>query len=211
MDSATGFNVNFLEMNAKKGVLNVNLSNVDWVGLPVEVRGNDPSTCLTACYTPLANMMNGCPAALLDSTHHICQAPKDWCIEAANQNNPICTSILPAADAVVNGDPKCSGGMGMTANAANVYGCAGTFWSASPYCCAEVTRGYKTDINDPGKDMTQNCKYYQQEPYSDYSAYSQKTCPFVYSFAYDDFNNQSGFQTCQGATEMDITWCPADP
>jgi hypothetical protein len=212
LDSMTGFNINFIEMNAKKGAaLNVNLSNVDWVGLPVEVRGNNPATCLTACYTPLANMMNGCPAPLLDATHHVCQAPKDWCANAANQNNAICTSILTAATAVVNNDPKCAAGKAVTPTAANVYGCGAQFWSASPYCCAEVTRGYLTDVNDPGKDMTQNCNYYQKEPYSDYSAYSQRVCPFVYSFAYDDFNNQSGFQTCGGATEMDITYCPGDP
>jgi hypothetical protein len=209
LDSATGFNINFLEMNAQKGVLNVNLSNVDWVGLPVEVRGNDPSTCLTACYTPLANMMVGCPSQLLDTTHNICQAPKNWCI--ANQSDPMCSSILSAAAAVVANDPKCSGGRSVTPTAADIYGCADPFWSQSPYCCAEVARGYTTDKNDPGNDMTQNCNYYKQEPYSDYSAYAQKVCPFVYSFPYDDYNNQSGFQPCNGATEMDVTWCPADP
>jgi hypothetical protein len=210
-DSANGFPIHFLEMNAKRGAaLNVNLSNVDWVGIPAEVRGNNPSTCLTACYSPLANMMNGCPAKLLDATNHICQAPKNWCANAANATDPICTSIVMAAQAATTADAKCAGGKA-NLNASNIYGCGGTFWSASPYCCAEVTRGYKTDVNDPARDMTQNCNYYQQEPYSDYSKYSQTVCPFVYSFAYDDFNNQSGFQTCQGATEMDITWCPGDP
>ncbi len=48
-------------------------------------------------------------------------------------------------------------------------------------------------------------------PYSTYSKYAQTVCPFVYSFAYDDVNNQSGFQACEGATEMDVTWCPGDP
>jgi hypothetical protein len=211
-NSANGFNISFLEFTAAKGkALNVNLSYVDWVGIPAEVRGNDPTTCLTACYEPLAGILNGCPPPLLDATNHICRAPKNWCANAANANDPICTSAIAMAQAVVNSDPKCAAGQAVNASAANIYGCGGAFWSASPYCCAEVARGYKTDVNDPGRDNTQNCNYYKQMPYSLYSAYSQTVCPMVYSFAYDDFNDQSGFQGCQGATEMDVTWCPGDP
>lgn len=40
--SATGFYINELEVNASKVALNVNLTNVDWVGLPVEVRETTP-------------------------------------------------------------------------------------------------------------------------------------------------------------------------
>ena len=38
-----------------------------------------------------------------------------------------------------------------------------------------------------------------------------RACPFVYSFPYDDYNNQDGFLACTHGTEMDITWCPGDP
>jgi hypothetical protein len=208
LNSADGFNINFIEMNASKAALNVNLSNVDWVGLPVEVRGNDPSTCLTGCYMPLAHMMDGCPPQLLDATHNVCQAPKDWCANTANVNDPLCQAILPAGQGVIANDAKCHGAA--LGSPADIYGCAG-FWGGSPYCCAEANRGYKTDVNDPGNDMTQNCNYYQEMPYSTYSKYAQTVCPFVYSFAYDDYNNQSGYTSCIKATEMDITWCPADP
>jgi hypothetical protein len=207
--SDNGFLISFLEMNADPNkAFNVNLSNVDWVGIPVEVRGDDPSKCFTACYQPLANMMNGCPAKLLDQQHHICQAPKNWCANGANVNDPICQGILPAAQAVINNDPKCKGGT--VGTPAEVYGCGG-FWGSSPYCCAEVARGYKTDTNDTANDHTQNCNYYKQEPYSDYSAWAQNLCPYVYSFAYDDWNDQSGFQSCINAKEMDVTFCPGDP
>ncbi|HEX3775796.1 MAG TPA: beta-1,3-glucanase family protein [Polyangiaceae bacterium] len=215
--SANGYNVNFIEMNANKQALNVNLSNVDWVGLPVEVRGNDPSKCLTACYTPLAQMMNGCPQQLLDTTHHVCQAPKDWCANANNAQDPLCTALDAAGAAVIANDPKCKAGGSIDAAGTGwkIYGCAGNnnenFWDQNPYCCAEVNRGYLSDVNDPAKDETQNCNYYKTMPFSTYSAYAQTVCPFVYSFAYDDVNNQSGFQSCQGATEMDVTWCPGDP
>ncbi len=215
--SDNGYNINFLEMNASKTALNVNLSNVDWVGLPVEVKGNDPATCLTACYTPLAHMMDGCPAPLLDATHQVCQAPKDWCANQANASNALCTALDAAGAAVIANDPKCSAGGSVSAAGTGwkIYGCAGNdnenFWNQNPYCCAEANRGYLSDVNDPAKDDTQNCNYYKTMPYSTYSAYSQTVCPFVYSFAYDDVNNQSGYQACQGATEMDVTWCPGDP
>jgi hypothetical protein len=214
LNSANGFNVNFMEFNAAKGVaLNADLSNVDWVGLPVEVRGSGGTPCFTGCYQPYAHMMDACPPVLLDKVHNICQAPKNWCAIGNNYMDPLCQLIVTAAQAAVKADPKCAGGAGDVGamNAANIYGCGGAFWSGSPYCCAEVTRGYKTDVNDPAKDNTQNCNYYKEMPYSPYSAYSQGICPFIYSFAYDDWNSQSGFDGCQGALEMDITYCPGDP
>jgi hypothetical protein len=214
LDSANGFNVNFMEFNAAKGdALNADLSNVDWVGLPVEIRGSGGTPCSMGCYQPYAYMMDACPTQLLDKTHNICQAPKNWCAIGNNYTDPLCQTIVTAAKAVVANDPKCAGGAADVGdmNAANIYGCGGDFWNNSPYCCAEVTRGYKTDVNDPGKDPTQNCNYYKEMPYSTYSAYSQGICPFIYSFAYDDFNAQSGFAGCNGALEMDITYCPGDP
>jgi hypothetical protein len=214
LDSANGFQVNFMEFNAAKGVaLNADLSNVDWVGLPVEVSGSGPNSCMTGCFQPYADMMNACPPVLLDKVHNICQAPKNWCAQGNNYMDPLCQLIVTAAQAVVKNDPKCAGGANYVdpKNAANIYGCGGMFWNNSPYCCAEVTRGYMTDVNDPAKDPTQNCNYYKEMPYSPYSAYSQGICPFIYSFAYDDWNAQSGFDGCNGALEMDITYCPGDP
>jgi hypothetical protein len=207
LNAANGFNMAFIEFNAAKGkALNVDNSYVDWVGLPIEVKGNNTATCLTACYQPYAHMMDDCPAHLIDTTHKICQAPKNWCGTGNNSTDPICTSIVAAAAATAAADPKCNLG---TDNAANIYGCGGK-WNNN-YCCAEVTRGYKTDIGDTNGNGTKNCNYYKEEPYSDYSAYSQKICPMIYSFAYDDWNNQSGIQTCPGVTEMDVTYCPGDP
>jgi hypothetical protein len=215
--SADGFNINFLEMNANKQALNVNLSNVDWVGLPVEVKGDNPSKCLTACYTPLAHMMDGCPAQLLDSAHQVCQAPKNWC-NGNNAKDSLCTALDAAGAAVIANDPKCKdgGSIQQAGTGASIYACGPSasgnhFWDQNPICCAEVNRGYLTDVNDPANDDTQNCNYYKTGPFSTYSAYAQTVCPFVYAFAYDDVNNQSGYQPCTGAKEMDVTWCPGDP
>jgi hypothetical protein len=213
-----GYQINFFEMNADKKALNVNLSNVDWVGLPVEIRSDTKSNCLTACYQPLAKMMDGCPAQLLDATHKVCTAPKNWCANPTNAKDPLCSALDAAGAAIIANDPKCkfAGGAAAAGTGAVIYGCAGGpnnvhFWDQSAYCCAEANRGYLTDTNDPGQDKTQNANYYKMMPYSTYSAYSQTICPFIYSFAYDDYNDQSGIQACQGATEMDVTWCPGDP
>jgi hypothetical protein len=203
--------ISFIEMNARPNMaLNYNISNVDWVGIPVEVNGigTDRTCGVTACYTPLANMLDGCPAQLVDSTHHICVAPKNYCANATHATEALCTALDQAAAAAIMNDPKCTAG-GSLAQAGSgwkIYGCAG-FWGSSPYCCAKVTRGYGGTTTD----NTQNCEYYKTPPYSTYSKYAQTVCPFVYSFAYDDYNDQSGFHTCNRGTEMDITFCPGDP
>ena len=212
-----GYQINFFEMNADKKALNVNLSNVDWVGLPVEIRSDTKTKCLTGCYQPLAKMMDGCPPQLLDATHKVCTAPKNWCANANNAKDPLCSALDAAGAAIIANDPKCKFAPGAAAagTGAAIYGCAGgpggNFWNQSPYCCAKANRGYLTDLNDLGNDKTQNANYYKMMPYSTYSAYSQTICPFIYSFAYDDWNDQSGIQGCPGATEMDVTWCPGDP
>ena len=217
-DKDNGYEINFFEMNANKQALNVNLSNVDWVGLPVEIRSDTKTNCLTACYQPLAKMMDGCPAQLLDATHQVGTAPKNWCSNPTNAKDPLCTALDAAGAAIIANDPKCkfAGGAAAAGTGAAIYGCEGAannvnFWDQNPYCCAEANRGYLTDVNDPGKDKTQNGNYYKMMPYSTYSAYSQSICPFIYSFAYDDYNDQSGIQGCANATEMDVTWCPGDP
>jgi hypothetical protein len=203
--------INFIEMNARPNMaLNYNISNVDWVGIPVEVDGigTDKSCGVTACYTPLAHMLDGCPPSLVDNTHHICQAPKNYCANQAHVAEPLCTALDQAGAAAIMSDPKCSGGGNITQAGTGwkIYGCAG-WWASSPYCCAKVNRGY----GGVGNDNTQNCNYYQTMPYSTYSKYAQTVCPMVYSFAYDDWNDQSGFHTCNKGTEMDITFCPGDP
>jgi hypothetical protein len=216
-DTDNGYQINFFEMNADRKALNVNLSNVDWVGLPVEIRSDTKTKCLTGCYQPLAKMLDGCPPQLLDATHKVCTAPKNWCANATNAKDPLCSALDAAGAAIIATDPKCAfpAGAAAAGTGAAIYGCAGgpggNLWNQSAYCCAKANRGYLTDVNDPGNDNTQNANYYKTMPYNTYAAYSQTMCPYIYSFAYDDYNDQSGIQGCIGATEMDVTWCPGDP
>jgi hypothetical protein len=198
--------IQFLEMNAFPGkALNVNLSNVDWIALPTEVNGIGPGAdCrVTACYAPLADMLKGCPPQLLDAANGKCVAPYHYCSNMAHAAEPFCTALTPLAQQTVMSDPDCKGGA--VGTPADIFGCAG-FWGTSAPCCAKVHRG----VSGPAKSDTNNCLYYQTAPYDVYAAYSHQICPYTYAFAYDDFNDQSGFMTCSKPTEMDITFCPGD-
>ena len=199
--------IQFEEMNAAPGkALNYNLSHVDWLGLPVEINGIGASQdCgVTACYQPYANILNGCPPQLLDTVNGKCIAPFHYCSDAAHAQEDFCTALVPPATQTVMNDPDCAGGT--VGTPADIFGCAG-FWGKSAACCAKVHRG----VTGNAKSDTNNCQYYKQPPYDVYAAWAHQQCPFIYAFAYDDFNDQSGFHTCTKGTEMDITYCPGDP
>jgi hypothetical protein len=209
--------IEFVEMNLGTGALNFNISYVDWVGLPVELKGikADGTSCgHTACYVPYTNILDGCPTQLLNNTRRSCDAPTHFCgaADSTNGKTPFCTQLDAfAADALVN-DAKCAADLakaGKTVATAGtgsaIFGCS-SFWGGSPYCCAKVNRGVVgTMVTTPKEN---NCAYYAQQPYNPYAFWSQSRCPYVYAFAYDDVNDQSGFQTCAGGRELDITWCP---
>jgi len=199
--------IQFAEMNAAPGkALNYNLSHVDWLGLPVEINGIGASQdCgVTACYKPYADILTGCPAQLLDSANGKCNAPFHYCSDSAHATEAFCTVLNDAAAKTVASDPDCQGGT--VGSPADIFGCAG-FWGKSAACCAKVHRG----VAGNAKSDTNNCQYYKSPPYDVYAAWAHQQCPFIYAFAYDDFNDQSGFHTCTKGTEMDITYCPGDP
>jgi hypothetical protein len=199
--------IQFAEMNAAPGkALNYNLSHVDWVGLPVEINGIGASQdCgVTACYQSYASLLTGCPPQLLDTVNGKCIAPFHYCSDAAHAMEPFCTVLNAPAATTVMSDPDCAGGT--VGSPADIFGCAG-FWGSSAACCAKVHRG----VTGNAKSDTNNCLYYKNPPYDVYAAWAHQQCPFIYAFAYDDFNDQSGFHTCTHGTEMDITYCPGDP
>jgi len=199
--------IQFAEMNAAPGkALNYNLSHVDWLGLPVEINGigTNQDCGVTACYKPYADILTGCPPQLLDATNGKCTAPFHYCSDAAHASEAFCTVLNDAASQTVMNDPDCKGGN--VGSPADIFGCAG-FWGSSAACCAKVHRG----VTGNAKSDTNNCLYYKNAPYDVYAAWAHQQCPFIYAFAYDDFNDQSGFHTCTKGTEMDITYCPGDP
>ena len=204
----------FFELTADPGkALNYNLSFVDYMGLPMEINGKgpQPSCGLTACYAPLAQLTAGCPTQLLDTKNAKCMSMYSYCSNAAHATEAFCTSLDQSAANTLATDPMCKAGgsLAQAGSGAKIMGCAtGSFWSGSPYCCAKVNRNA---TNGAGNDNTQNCTYYKTQPYNVYAAYSHSVCPYLYAFAYDDWNDQSGYHACAGGTGADITYCPGDP
>ena len=204
----------FFELTADPGkALNYNLSFVDYMGLPLEINGKGPpASCgLTACYSPLADLVKGCPTQLLDTVNNKCNSMFSYCNNAAHAQEAFCTSLDQSAAMTLATDPMCKAGgtLAQAGSGAKIMGCAtGSFWSGSPYCCAKVNRNA---TNGTGSDNTQNCTYYKTAPYNVYAAYSHSVCPYLYAFAYDDWNDQSGYHACTGGTGADITYCPGDP
>src|SRR5450432_3848216 len=212
--SAGSVEAEFFELTADPGkALNYNLSFVDYMGLPLEIngKGTSASCALTACYAPLAKLVSGCPPQLLDAATGHCNSPYGCCSNATHAKEPFCTVLdQSGADTLAN-DPMCKAGgtLAQAGGGAAIFGCAtGTFWSGSPYCCAKVNRG---SAGTSSNDNTQNCSYYKTPPYNVYAAYSHSVCPYIYAFAYDDWNDQSGYHACTGGTGADITYCPGDP
>jgi hypothetical protein len=204
----------FFELTADPNkALNYNLSFVDYMGLPLEIngKGTDKSCGLTACYSPLADLTKGCPPQLLDAATGHCISMYNYCKNAAHAKEAFCTALDQSASDTLANDPMCKAGgtLAQAGSGAAIFGCAtGTFWSGSPYCCAKVNRG---SAGTTSSDNTQNCSYYKTPPYNVYAAYSHSVCPYLYAFAYDDWNDQSGYHACNGGTGAEITYCPGDP
>jgi hypothetical protein len=211
---ANSVEAEFFELTADPGkALNYNLSFVDYMGLPLEIHGmgSSPSCGLTACYAPLADLIKGCPAQLLDAANGKCMSMFSYCNNATHAQEAFCTSLDQSAANVLKNDPMCKAGgtLAQAGSGAAIFGCAtGSFWSGSPYCCAEVNRG---SAGTTSNDNTQNCSYYKTPPFNVYAAYSHSVCPYLYAFAYDDWNDQSGYHACTGGTGAEITYCPGDP
>jgi hypothetical protein len=204
----------FFELTADPGkALNYNLSFVDYMGLPLEIngKGTSPSCGLTACYAPLAELTKGCPPQLLDAVNGKCLSPYGYCSNPTHAKEAFCTVLDQSAADTLATDPMCKTGgtLAQAGSGAAIFGCAtGSFWSGSPYCCAKVNRG---SAGTSSNDNTQNCLYYKTPPYNVYAAFSHSVCPYLYAFAYDDWNDQSGYHACTGGTGADITYCPGDP
>ncbi len=208
----------FSEMNAEPNkAFNVNLSHVDWLALPVEIKGvgTDKSCTVTACYHPYASLLTGCPTELLDTKEGKCHAPNWYC--GAHAAEPFCQALMASATNTLNNDPDCVVGKGRPFTPNDVFGCAGGFFSSQPpnvekngaACCAKVNRNYQG--NATTQTHLNNCGFYKAAPYNVYAKWAHQQCPFIYAFAYDDVAEQSGYNVCAKGTEMDITYCPGDP
>lgn len=197
----------FVEMNYVNGQLGYNVSYVDYLGLPVEVT----ATCgTTACYAPLATILDGCPSQL--ATADRCVSPDDWCNDPTNAATDYCKVFDTTAQQALQ-LPQCQTdlkawlaqgqghSMATVGTTPSVYACK-DFWASSSFCCAVVNRGVVASATP-----TDPCGFYKSPPYNTYSKWVHEKCPMIYSFPYDDAAGQSGYHQCN-TNELRITWCP---
>lgn len=186
----------------KFGVLNYNVTYVDWVTLPVEMFSRGEGDCKeVGCYVPESEILSGCPDGLLEGKR--CQSARTYCYAGRNDDKPYCHALDSQVQACA-AKPGCEGAAGN--NTANAYVCDG-FFKENPKWCAAVNRG---TLDDP--DSKDNTTFYKKPPFNTYAKWVHETCPGIYGFAYDDYPpnaEASGFHACVKGRELEITFCPA--
>jgi hypothetical protein len=195
--------IQFVEMNFGGGQLGYNISYVDYLGVPAEV---DAACGKTACYAPMAGLLDGCPANLREPDR--CRSPGGWCLGHAG--DAYCKALDQSAVQALQ-VPRCQtelstwlaggGSQNNIGTTPSVYGCR-DFWASSPYCCSIVNRGMVG-----AADPFDVCAFYQATPYNTYARWVHERCPAIYAFPYDDAGEQGGYHQC-AASEVRITWCP---
>lgn len=215
-----------VEVTLTGGTMNYNITYVDYVSLPSEMRAVGPECLKTpdfdptiGCYTPRAALLAGCPAGLLDGER--CLSANLHCALGENKPTPYCHALDAAIAACVADHPDTCGVAGLLGDGTpEVYACAGYFDSQPPNCmpasetchldgnkwCAALNRGMLDAPEDPDP-----AHYYAQEPYNTYAKWVHDTCPGIYAFPYDDYPsnaNESGFRACK-APRLDVVFCPA--
>jgi hypothetical protein len=195
----------FVELNYGNGSLGYNVSYVDFLGLPVEAAADCGTT---ACYAPLATILDGCPANLKLSDR--CVAAGAFCSDSANQGSAFCTALDVTAQQALSLS-QCQSdlqawlakgnSMANVGSTPNVYACT-NFWASSPFCCAVVNRGM---VGASAPDDA--CGFYRNPPFNTYAQWVHQKCPLIYAFPYDDAAGQSGYHQCN-ASELRITFCP---
>ena len=214
-----------VEMTIGGGVMNYNITYVDYLALPSQMEAIGPSCPKTgtfdpnvACAVPSSSVLTGCPAGLLDGKR--CLSAGLACSTAQNAGSALCHALDGAIQTCATQNPATCGIAAQENDTTdNAYGCSGYFDSQPPNCspasatchkdgnkwCAALNRGM---LSQP--DSTDTSLFYQTAPYNEYAKWVHATCPGIYAFAYDDYPSgagQSGFRSCT-ADRLDITFCP---
>ncbi|MEM7153489.1 MAG: beta-1,3-glucanase family protein [Myxococcota bacterium] len=211
-----------VEMTVEDGVMNYNITYVDYVALPssAEAVGDDCSDARVGCFQTRQQLLDSCPDALSDGER--CLSAKEYCAIAANSGDDYCHVFDDVITQCATDNPDtCGVAMTLGNGTQDVYACTGYFDSqpndgcspASETChfegnkwCAAINRGM---LDDPdGRDASQ---YYQNEPFNTYAQWVHEVCPGIYAFPYDDYPTdaeQSGFRSCT-SDRLEITFCPA--
>jgi hypothetical protein len=173
------------EMTFTGGVLNYNVTYVDWVGLPLEiygVGGNCNSQAhTTGCYAKQSQINAGCPEGFLRDGQK-CLAARTFCMNPNNWGHEYCKRLGPQTP--------------------DIYACSGPY-AQDPRGCAARNRGMVGREDNPDASL-----YYQNPPYNTYAKWVHQVCPDIYAFSYDDWLSHGGFRACSG-NELRITFCPS--
>jgi hypothetical protein len=215
-----------VEMTVTGGVMNYNITYVDWVSLPAEMVAVGPACAPTdqfdpkiGCYVPRDEILDGCPAELLVGER--CLSAGLFCADPGNQALPYCHALDAKIAECAAMHPETCGVAAQLGDATpQAYACAGYFDSQPPNCmpaapdchfegnkwCAALNRGM---LADP--ESVDTAAYYQSPPFNTYAQWVHATCPGIYAFPYDDYPSnagESGFRSC-ASDRLDITFCPA--
>ena len=184
------------EITLGGGVLNYNVTYVDWLGLPLEIVGVGGNCTAavdtTGCYAKQNAVLTGCPEPFLLQGKK-CVAARSYCLDPTHAGAAYChvmdNEVLNCASC-----PK--------AQTPDIYACSGAY-SQDPRMCAAVNRGM---ISDP--DNGNSALFYKSTPFNTYSKWVHEVCPDIYAFPYDDWQGHGGFRACSG-DELRITFCPS--
>jgi hypothetical protein len=215
-----------VELTVGGGAMSYNITYVDYVALPVMMEAL-AATCpktstfdpAVSCDVPVANLLGGCPAGLLDGKR--CLSAGLYCA-SGHDAEPFCHALDKQIAACAQANPSTCGIATKLGNTtANVYSCSGYFDSQTPGGCTSPSNTCHIDGNKwcaalnrsmlPAPDSTDGTLYYQNAPFNTYAQWVHQTCPGIYAFPYDDYPStagQSGFRSCT-ADRLDITFCPA--
>ena len=183
------------EMTLTGGVLNYNVTYVDWVGLPLAIQGVggncNAAQHTTGCYAKESAINAGCPEGFLREGKK-CLSARTYCLNPVHQGEAYCHA-LDGAIASCAGCKK--------ASTPEVYACSGAY-AEEPRMCAALNRGLTSDPDNANASL-----YYKNGPYNTYSKWVHEVCPDIYAFSYDDWQSHGGFRACSGS-ELRITFCP---
>ncbi len=214
-----------VEVTVTGGIMNYNITYVDYVALPAEMVAVGPECPTTdefdpkiGCYIARDQLLAGCPDDLRSGDR--CLSAGLYCADPNNKDQPYCHALDDAIAACAADNPDtCGVAAQLGDDTWHAYACAGYFDSQPPDCmpasldchqggnkwCAALNRGM---LADP--DSTDIAAYYQTPPYNTYAKWVHDTCPGIYAFAYDDYPanaGESGFRACK-ADRLDVTFCP---
>ena len=215
-----------VELTFTGGVMNYNITYVDYVALPAAMEAFGPACAKTATFDPLVScavksnaLVSTCPDGLLDGKR--CLSAGRYCSIGANQGKPYCHVLDAAINACATQNPATCGIAAQLGNKTpQVYDCSGYFDSQPANCspasaschkegnkwCAALNRGM---LAQP--ESTDTSQFYKNAPYNTYSKWLHETCPGIYAFPYDDYPSgagESGFRACK-SDRLDVTFCPA--